>query len=149
MRFHSFLLNHGIHSLSIKVLIAMVTNCHWEPCPVPGVTGANKKEHFSLILFLWFSDNLPQKADYFDRTRLGSGSMCSQTGRSEGTGKYRWCEGVHLLIQTSCITLTMSSHSVMLLLRSRQGRWKLHSQSPLWYKGQINVQLVVCMISEW
>lgn len=124
----------------------MVTNCQWEPCPVPG---ANKKKHFSFIPFLWFSDNLPQKADYFDRTRLGSGSMCSQTGRSERTGICRWCEGVHLLIQTSCTSLTMSSNSVMLLLRSRQRRQKLHSQSPLWYRGQINGQLMVSELWTW
>lgn len=102
----------------------------------------------SFLSYGWFSDSLPQKADYFDRIRLGSGSMCSQPGRSEGTGSYRWWEGVHPLIQTSCTALTVSPHSVMLHLRSRQGRWKLCSQSPLWYRGQINVQLMVCMISE-
>lgn len=69
--------------------------------------------------------------------------------RSERTGSYQWCEGVHLLIQTICTTLIMSSNSVMLLLWSRQGRQKLHSWSLLWYRGQINVELMICMISEW
>lgn len=104
----------------------MVTNCQWEPCPVPRVTEANKKEHFSFIPFLWFSDHLPQQADYLDRARLGSSSIC-QTGRSERTGNYRRGGGVHLLIQTRCTCLTMSSSSVMFPLGSRQGRWKLHS----------------------
>lgn len=104
----------------------MVTNCQWEPCPVPRVTGANKKERFSFIPFLWFSDHLPQQAGYSDRARLGSSSIC-QTGRSERTGNYRQCGGVHLLIQTRCTCLSMSSSPVMFRLRSRQGRWKLHS----------------------
>lgn len=146
------------HSLCFRVLIAMVTNYQWEPCPVPRVTGANKKEHFSFIPFRWLSDRLPWKADYSDRTRLGSGSMWSQTGRSERTGNYRRCEGVHLLIQISCTRLTVSTSSAMLLLCSlsdlgKEDRCSVPKMtcetSSFKKRGQLNTQFMVHMISEW
>lgn len=121
---HSFTLFWGINSHG---------NCQWALCPVSGVTGANEKEHFSFIPFQWFSDHLPWKADYFDRTRLGSGCMCSQTSRSERTGNYWVCEGLFVLIQISHTSLTMTLSSATLLICSLSNL-EIWSQDNLWYQ---------------
>lgn len=64
MRFHSFLLNHGIHSLSIKVLIAMVTISEnlvqsWENRSQQ--KGTFFFHSFPMVFFELSFDNLPQK----------------------------------------------------------------------------------------